>query len=101
MSKLIVSANSKKHLDLLLNKKIDGVIISICDLAVNDDFYLSLEEFRDIDFMNKEVFININKIMHNDDLNHLRDVMKTLKEMDVKILFYDMAVYGTRIHQGS
>ena len=93
MSKIIVSANSKNHLDKLLKKKIDGVIISIDKLAVNDDFYLDVDELKEIDFKQKEVFVSLNKLMHNNDLDYLRKIMLELKDMDVKILFYDMAVY--------
>ena len=42
MSKLIVSANSKKHLETLLKKDIDGVILSIDKLSVNDSFYVTV-----------------------------------------------------------
>lgn len=94
MSKLIVSANSKKHLLSLLNKKIDGVILSIKGLSVNDSFFVDTSILDEIDFNNKEIFISLNKLMHNNDLEQLRMVLNTLKGRNVKILFYDMAVYN-------
>ena len=94
MSKLIVSANSKSQLLKLLKRDIDGVILSICDLAVNDSFLVKVDILDEIDFLGKEVFINLNKLMHNNDLKHLRIVLNKLKGKDVKILFYDMAVYN-------
>ena len=94
MSKLIVSANSKKHLEDLLRKNIDGVILSLDKLSVNDSFYINISELDEINFNDKEVFISLNKLMHNNDLEDLRMVMNRLKNMNVKILFYDMAVYN-------
>ena len=62
MSKLLVSANSKEHLNTLLNKSIDGVIIYLDKLSVNSNFYLTINDIQNIDFKNKEIFICINKI---------------------------------------
>ena len=93
MGKLIVSANSVEHLNHLLKKNIDGVILHIDSLSVNSSFYIDVETLEKIDFKDKKVFIVLNKIMHNKDLSYLREVMNKLKEKDVIILFYDMAVY--------
>ena len=94
MSKLIVSANSKNHLIDLLKKNIDGIILSIDKLSVNDSFYVDISILDEIDFKKKEIFVSLNKLMHNNDLEHLRIVMNKLKRKDVKILFYDMAVFN-------
>lgn len=94
MSKLVGSANNMEELLKLLKTDIDGVIISIKDLAVNDCFYIDIDDIDKIDFNNKEVFISVNKLMHNKDLKLLNRVMNKLKDMDVKILFYDMSVYN-------
>ena len=91
--KLIVSANSLEHLNTLIRKNIDGVILSIDKLAVNDSFYIDVRKLDEIDFKDKEVFLSINKLMHNSDLVYLRKVMHELKDRDVRIMFYDMAVY--------
>lgn len=91
--KLIVSANSIQHLNQLLNKNINGVILSIDKLAVNDSFYISVDDLDKIDFKDKEVFVSLNKLMHNSDLELLKEVMHKLKDKNVRILFYDMAVY--------
>ena len=92
--KLIVSANSYEHLTELLKKDIDGVIISIDKLSVNDSFYIDIDELDNIDFLGKEVFVSLNKLMHNTDLEYLREVMHKLTDKEVRIIFYDMAVYN-------
>ena len=93
MGKIIVSANSIEHMNMLLTKKIDGVMLYIDKLAVNASFYVDIDIIDDIDFKGKEVFISLNKIMHNSDLEYLDVVLNKLKDKDVKILFYDMAVF--------
>ena len=94
MSKLIVSASSMEHLYELLDMNINGVILSIDKLSVNDSFYIGVDEIDKIDFKEKEVFVSLNKLMHNSDLEYLMEVMHKLKTKDVKIMFYDMAVYN-------
>lgn len=91
--KLIVSANSLEHLKELVMKSVDGVILSIENLSVNSTFYVDVSVIDEINFNGKEVFVSINKLMHNGDLTLLRDVLLKLKLKDVRILFYDMAVY--------
>ena len=91
--KLIVSVNSLEHLNTLIKKNIDGVILSIDKLSVNDSFYIDVDTLDKIDFKDKQVFISLNKLMHNSDLDYLRIVMTKLKDKNVRIMFYDMAVY--------
>lgn len=91
--KLIVSANSLEHLKELVMKSVDGVILSIENLSVNSAFYVDVSVIDEINFNGKEVFVSLNKLMHNGDLTLLRDVLLKLKFKDVRILFYDMAVY--------
>lgn len=91
--KLIVSANSYDHLSELLKLKIDGILLSIDKLSVNDSFYINKEDLANIDFKGKEVFISLNKLMHNADLPLLRETLAYLKDKNVRIMFYDMAVY--------
>ena len=92
--KIICSANSFEHLNSLLNKDIDGIILSIDKLSVNDSFYIDIDDLDKIDFRGKKVFLSINKLMHNNDLEYLSYVMNKIKDKDVRIMFYDMAIYN-------
>ena len=97
MSKIIVTPKNEKHLNKLLDDKIDAVLLSIENLSINSEYYISLNKLREIlpkiKEKNKEVFISVNKIMHNYDLEKLKICMQTLKELNVdKILFYDLSI---------
>ena len=92
--KLIVSPSSYEQINTLVNKDIYGILLSIDKFSVNDSFYVDVEDIDKIDFKNKKVFISLNKMMHNSDLEYLSDVINKIKNKDIKIIFYDMAVYN-------
>ena len=94
MSKLIVTVNSLDHLSKLVDKDIYGVMLYIDKLSVNSSFYIDIDDISNINLKNKKLFVVMNKLMHNNDLDMVREVLKKLVNMDVKILFYDMAVFN-------
>ena len=94
MSKLIVTVNSLEHLNKLIDKDIYGIMLYIDKLSVNSSFYIDVEDIKKIDFKDKKIFIVMNKIMHNSDLDLVRIILEKLKDMYVKILFYDMSIYN-------
>lgn len=93
MPKYIVSINSKSQLSNILKKDIDGLIIYLDKLSVNSSYYMTIEEILKTDFSNKELFICMNKIMHNSDLDLVKKSLEKLQKYNCTILFYDMAVY--------
>lgn len=94
MNKLLVMINSESDLELVKKKNIDGIILSIKDLSVNASYYISPSELNEIikNFSEKEIFVSINKIMHNSDLLLLEDTLKYLDNKNIKVLFYDLGV---------
>lgn len=94
MSKIVVTVNSLLHLNELLDKDIYGVMLYIDKLSVNSSFYIELDDLKKIDFKNKKIFVVMNKIMHNMEIDLVRESLQFLKDMDVKILFYDIGVYN-------
>lgn len=94
MSKLIVTVNSLDHLSKLVDKDIYGVMLYIDKLSVNSSFYIDIDDINNINLKNKKLFVVMNKLMHNSDLDMVTEVLKKLVNMDVKILFYDMAVFN-------
>ena len=94
MSKLLVTINSLEQLDKLVDKDIYGVMLYIDKLSVNSSFYVDIDILDKIDFKDKKIYFVMNKIMHNSDLSIVRDCLLKLRDKDVKIMFYDMAVYN-------
>lgn len=97
MTKIISVPNSKKHLLKLLEKDIDGVLISIKDLSVNNNYSVTVNELNKlvkiIKNKNKLVFISLNKLMHNSDIPLLKEVLIKLNNIDIdNVLFYDLSV---------
>lgn len=69
----------------------DGVIIGINNLSINMPFYCNLEDLNKI--KNKEIFICLNKNMHNSDIELLKKTMIKLNDYNIKgVIYYDIAV---------
>ncbi|MGE5456246.1 MAG: peptidase U32 family protein [Ignavibacteriales bacterium] len=92
MSKIIIIPSDNN-----LNNDCDGYIIGVKSLSVNMPIYFELNEL--IDFINKikgnkqEVFISLNKNMHNGDLKYLEEVMQSLNGLGINgVLYYDISV---------
>lgn len=99
MSKILVIPDNINDIDKYDDKDISGFIFSIKDLSVNNTLYLTIDKLKDIiENINPkfEIWIFLNKIMHNKDLELLES---TLKELDILkitgILFYDLGVLNT------
>lgn len=73
-----------------VNLKCDGVIIGIKGLSVNMPAYFELENLKNID---KEVFVCLNKNMHNSDINYLKETLIKLNDYNIKgVIFYDLSI---------
>ena len=94
MSKKLIILDDIKNLDKFINI-CDGIIVGIKDLSVNLPNYFSLEEIDlIIEKLNqKEIFLSINKNMHNKDLPLLKETFEKLKGKHIDgIIFYDIAL---------
>lgn len=92
MSKILIIPSDNN-----LNSDCDGYIIGVKNLSVNMPLYFELDEL--IEFIKKikdnkqEVFISLNKNMHNGDLKYLEEVMQKLNGLNINgVLYYDIAV---------
>lgn len=92
--KLIVSVNSREDIKRIVNKDIYGIMLYISKLSVNSSFYIDIDDIENIDFNDKKIYLVMNKIMHNSDLSLVRDVLNKIRDKDVCIMFYDMAIYN-------
>lgn len=74
---------------------VDGFIIGIKDMCVNTNMCITLDELESIKNIidNKEIFISLNKNMHNSDLDNIKKILLELNNYNIKgVLYYDIAV---------
>ena len=96
MSKIIVIPSSLDHMYELTSYNIDGFMVPIKNLSVNQSFEV---DYKDLELVidkikNKEVILLINKMMHSSDIELLRKVLKKTSTLKVdKIMYYDNSVY--------
>lgn len=99
--KLIIPSNMK--MIKRLKDKVDGYILGIEDLSVNMPYYFKLDEVLDIikDNSNNEVFVSLNKNMHDSDLETLKETLLRLNKTDVKaIIYYDISIVNLKEELG-
>ena len=71
---------------------VDGFIIGIKDMCVNTNF--CVEDLSILnDLTDKDIFISLNKNMHNGDLSRVESILLELNNYPIKgVLFYDIGV---------
>lgn len=99
--KLMIMPNSISMLKQVINK-IDAVMIGLDNLSVNMPIYFNYNEFLDIyntcTQNNVEIFVALNKNMHNKDLELLKNIMFKLDKLNVKgIVYYDIAIVNIKL----
>jgi U32 family peptidase len=95
--KLIIMPRSKQE---ILNTKelVDGYMLGIENLSINMPNYFSEVELFNIleEIKDKEIFISLNKNMHNKDIPLLKKLMIKLDNYKVNIAYYDIAVVNIK-----
>lgn len=94
MSKLLVKVDKRENIDEVLKLDIGGIILSYDDLAVASNFYVNMDDIKEIrKKTDKIIVVSLNKMMHNKDLAKLEEVLIELDRIKVDmILFYDVAI---------
>lgn len=99
--KIMIMPNS---LNMLKNNlgKYNAVMIGLENLSINMPRYFSYEQFIDMYNFCKEnsieVFVALNKNMHNKDLMNLKEMMFKLDELDIAgIMYYDIAAVNIKL----
>ena len=75
----------------------DCFVVGIKDFSIGHNFYLTLEELEKLIPMlknnSKEIFISLNKIIHNKDIPKLEELIIALNKLDIDgILYGDIAL---------
>ena len=93
MSKILTIPSSLNEIEKTI-ELVDGFIIGIKDMCVNTNFCIDIE---DLDLLNKlkgkDIFISLNKNMHNKDLEVVKEILIKLNNHNIKgVLYYDVGV---------
>jgi len=94
MPKKIIIPSSFEMIKRVINH-VDGFIVGINGLSVNLPFYAdNIEEIVNyIKSNNKEIFVSLNKNIHNSDLEYLKEMLIKLDTLDVTgVMYYDASV---------
>lgn len=82
-----------------LKNKVDGFVLGLKDLSVNLPCYFELDELLDLvnNLGDKEIFVNLNKNMHNTDLEYLKEVLMKLDKTNIKgVIYYDVSIVNLK-----
>ena len=92
MSKILTIPSSLDEINQTKDK-VDGFIIGIKDMSVNVNYYIDYNNLDILNNINKDIFIALNKNMHNSDLDIVKDILIKLNNYNIKgILYYDIGV---------
>ena len=83
MSNLVVIPGNKEDINKILNKDIKGIILGIKSLSI---YPLELDIDSIIDIKNntdKKVYVIINKMIHNNDLDIVREVINKINNSNI------------------
>ena len=95
MSNLVVIPGKMEDINKILNKDIKGIILGVKSLSI---YPLELDIDNIIDIKNntdKKVYVIINKMIHNNDLDMVREVINKINDSNIDgIIFYDLGVFN-------
>ena len=90
--KLIIELN-KKNINEYVDY-IDGVILGLHSFSVFNNVVYDLDEIKELSnkYEDLEMFIKIDKNIFNNEIDSLKDILIELSKLNVKVMFYDIAV---------
>lgn len=96
--KIMVMPKSKEELLSVMDYS-DAFILGLKDLSINMPNYFTMDEIKEIiSLTDAEIFVSLNKNMHNDDLEALKEAMFELDKLNIAgIMYYDIAVVNLKI----
>ena len=72
---------------------IDAYLVPIKDFSINYPNTFKLEEIKTIKNLKKQVFVIINKNIHNNELTSLENLLKQIETLNIDgIIFYDISI---------
>lgn len=96
MSKIMIIPSSLEQIKKTIEEA-DAILVGIDGLSINLPVYFTIEEIMQISKLvsnhGKELFVSLNKNIHNSEIKKLEDTMLFLNDININgVLFYDIAV---------
>ena len=91
MKKGVIISNIKEAKEI--KDLVDAFLIPLKDLSINYTNSFTIDEIKEIQKLNKEVFVIINKNIENKELKKLEETLKEIDKINTNgIIFYDIAI---------
>ena len=91
--KILIEPINIEHLKKLENKSIDGFIVGIEKFSIFQNLKLNIEQIKNIK-TNKELYISINKPIHNNELEEVKNILIELSKINITgVLFEDISIF--------
>ncbi len=101
MTKLLIQPLDIDSIKDLNKLDINGYIIGLKNYSIFQSFKLDIEEIKKLDVNSKELYISINKPIHNSEINSIRNILVELSKLNINgILFEDIAIYNINKNMG-
>ena len=76
-----------------ISKYADAYILPVKDFSINYPNTFTIDEINEIKKIDKEVFVMLNKNIHNNELESLENLLKEIEKLKINgIFFYDISV---------
>lgn len=76
---------------------VDAYLLPIKTFSINYLNTFTIEEIKEIKKLNKEIFIIVNKNIHNNELKELEGTLKKIDKLNIQgIIFYDIAIVNLK-----
>lgn len=96
MSKILSIINDLNEANQISNLT-DGYIVPLKDLSMNYHHYFNINQIKEIKKLNKEIFVSINKNIHNNMLDKLKETLEEIDKLDINgIIFYDISIINLK-----
>ncbi len=91
--KILVHPSSVENIYDLENKNIDGIIIGLKNYSIFQSVKLDIDSIKSFKSKHK-VYVSINKLIHNNELDDLKNNLIELSKLDIAGVFYeDVSVF--------
>ena len=76
---------------------VDAYIAPIKDFSINYENTFEIKDIQELKNYNKQIFVAINKNIHNDELEKLKTLLKEIEKLNINgIIFYDIALVNLK-----